>query len=121
MTRRTACASLVLLLAAASWRVQAQAGSDRLVNAAKEARNWLTYSGGYFSHRYSGLTQITPANAKNLELKWTFQAQSLEKLPPMKCVHKLWGRRHFFLEAMQGRKARDVHPELPQIELGLNK
>jgi glucose dehydrogenase len=46
-----------------------QVGPDRLLNAAKEARNWLTYSGGYFSNRYSGLTQITPANVKNLEMK----------------------------------------------------
>src|SRR5437667_9158763 len=49
-------------------------GSDRLLNAAKEARNWLIYSGGYFSNRYSGLTQITPANVKNLEMKWMYQA-----------------------------------------------
>ena len=62
------CATL-LLFVALSYHVSAQVGSDRLVNAAKEARNWLTYSGGYFSQRYSLLTQITPANAKNLELK----------------------------------------------------
>src|SRR5450759_5501086 len=75
MTRRTARASLALLrTASVSYGVQAQVGPDRLLNAAKEARNWLTYSGGYFSNRYSNLTQITPANAKNLELKWMYQA-----------------------------------------------
>ena len=75
MTRRSTAAALALLLAAAaSYRVQAQVTSDRLVNAAREARNWLIYSGGYFSNRYSGLTRITPANAKNLELKWMYQA-----------------------------------------------
>ena len=75
MTRRATAAALVLLLAAAmSYRVQAQIGYDRLLNAAKEPRNWLIYSGGYFSNRYSALTQITPANAKNLELKWMYQA-----------------------------------------------
>ncbi len=31
------------------------------------------------SQRYSTLTQITPANVKNLELQWVFQARSLEK------------------------------------------
>jgi alcohol dehydrogenase (cytochrome c) len=51
-----------------------QVGADRLLNAAKEPRNWLIYSGGYFSNRYSGLTQITPANVKNLEMKWMYQA-----------------------------------------------
>jgi alcohol dehydrogenase (cytochrome c) len=75
MTRRTTgvCLGLLLTAAAASMRAQ-QVGTDRLVNAAREARNWLIYSGGYFSNRYSGLTQITPGNAKNLELKWMYQA-----------------------------------------------
>ncbi len=41
--------------------------------------NWTTYHGNPASHHHSSLTQITPANAANLELKWTFQAQSLEK------------------------------------------
>ena len=64
----------VLLLAVCASRMQAQVTSDRLQNAAREARNWLIYSGGYFSNRYSNLTQITPGNAKNLELKWMYQA-----------------------------------------------
>ncbi len=64
----------MLSIAAMAGRTHAQVGPDRLVNAAKEARNWLIYSGGYFSQRHSGLTQITPANAKNLELKWMYQA-----------------------------------------------
>ena len=64
----------VLLVAVCASRMQAQVTSDRLQNAAKEARNWLIYSGGYFSNRYSNLTQITPGNAKNLELKWMYQA-----------------------------------------------
>src|SRR3954467_6376331 len=74
MTRRTTACLALLLAATASWQVHAQVSADRLVNAAKEARNWLTYSGGYFSQRFSNLTQITPANAKNLELKWMYQA-----------------------------------------------
>ena len=66
----------ITLLAAVAAAVQlhAQVTSDRLLNASREPGNWLTYSGGYFSQRYSGLTQITPANAKNLELKWIYQA-----------------------------------------------
>src|SRR3954471_10192437 len=72
MTRRTFRTAILVLLAAAS--LHAQVTSDRLQNAAGEARNWLTYSGSYMSQRYSGLTQITPANAKNLELKWIYQA-----------------------------------------------
>ncbi|HEY7288727.1 MAG TPA: PQQ-dependent dehydrogenase, methanol/ethanol family [Vicinamibacterales bacterium] len=73
--RRTAAACVaVVLLAAAGFTVHAQVGADRLLNAAKEPRNWLTYSGGYFSNRYSLLTQITPANVKNLEMRWMYQA-----------------------------------------------
>ena len=65
---------LFCLVAIVAYRVHAQVGSDRLLNAAKEPRNWLIYSGNYFSNRHSLLSQITPANAKNLELKWMYQA-----------------------------------------------
>src|SRR6202142_2972055 len=57
----------------------AQVSSDRLLHSSAEPQNWLTYSGDYSSHRYSPLQQIGPANVKDLELKWVFQAQSLEK------------------------------------------
>jgi len=49
-----------------------------MIRAASEPQNWLTYSGSYMSQRHSALKQITPANVKNLELKWVFQAQSLQ-------------------------------------------
>ena len=52
---------------------------DRLLKAAAEPQNWLMYSGGYFSQRYSALTQINTTNAKDLNLKWVFQSRSLEK------------------------------------------
>ena len=75
MTRRTLGAALALLLTAlVSFRLHAQVGSDRVQNAAREPQNWLMYSGGYFSNRYSNLAKITPANAKNLELAWMYQA-----------------------------------------------
>ena len=56
----------------------AQVSPDRILNAQKEPQNWLTYSGTYMSQRYSPLTQITTANAKDLELKWVFQARWLD-------------------------------------------
>jgi alcohol dehydrogenase (cytochrome c) len=52
---------------------------DRILNANKEPQNWITYSGTELSQRHSLLSQITPANVKNLELQWVFQAHSLEK------------------------------------------
>jgi alcohol dehydrogenase (cytochrome c) len=66
---------LTLLTAGAA----AQVAPDRLLNAAREPQNWLTYSGGYLSQRHTALDQVTPANVRNLELRWVFQAQSLEK------------------------------------------
>jgi len=52
---------------------------ERILSADKEPQNWLTYSGSVMSQRHSALTQITPANAKDLTLKWVFQSRSLEK------------------------------------------
>jgi alcohol dehydrogenase (cytochrome c) len=52
---------------------------DRIVNANKEPQNWLTYSGTLAGQRHSLLTTIRPANARDLELKWVFQARSLER------------------------------------------
>ncbi len=59
--------------------MRAQVTNERLLHASDEPQNWLTYSGSYASQRYSLLKQIDPANVKNLELKWVFQAQSLQK------------------------------------------
>jgi alcohol dehydrogenase (cytochrome c) len=52
---------------------------DRILHAAQEPQNWLTYSGSYMSQRHSALDQITPDNARDLALQWVFQSRSLEK------------------------------------------
>ena len=53
----------------------AQVTPQRLQRAADEAQNWLTYSGGYFSQRYSGLKQLDRSNVRNLEMKWILPNQ----------------------------------------------
>ncbi len=53
--------------------LSAQVPFARLRDAVSEPANWLTYSGGYFSQRYTTLSQITPANVGELELQWVFQ------------------------------------------------
>ena len=53
--------------------LSAQVPFSRLRDAVSEPANWLTYSGGYFSQRYTTLSQITPANVGELELQWVFQ------------------------------------------------
>ncbi len=71
------CASfgiILLTLLPCGLHAQNPVTYDRLANAQKEPRNWLTYGGDYFSNHYSPLTQITPANVKNLNLAWVYQS-----------------------------------------------
>ncbi len=76
----TARALLVLSFAGSLWaQTPGGVSFDRILGADKEPQNWLTYSGAPNSQRYSALTQVTPANAKNLELKWVYQAKTLDK------------------------------------------
>jgi alcohol dehydrogenase (cytochrome c) len=71
---------MLFMVLAAAGPAKAQASFDRLLKASDEARNWLMYNGTYASQHYSVLDQITPANVQDLELKWVWQALSLEKL-----------------------------------------
>src|SRR4051812_33871926 len=64
-----------LLVLLATFQLHAQVSYDRILKAASEPHNWLTYGGSYSSQRYSLLTQITPANVANLEQKWVVQNQ----------------------------------------------
>ena len=58
-----------------NWLTMALCGAA----AAQSGADWTTYHGSAASWHHSTLSQITPANAKDLELKWVWQAQSLEK------------------------------------------
>ncbi len=69
----------LLIALLAPFALHAQVTNERLLHANDEPQNWLIYSGSYASQRYSQLKQIDPANVKNLDLKWVFQAQSLQK------------------------------------------
>jgi alcohol dehydrogenase (cytochrome c) len=46
---------------------------DRIVNAAKEQHNWLTYWGDYSAVRHRALDQINTRNVKDLRVEWMFQ------------------------------------------------
>ena len=71
-TRRVALATAILIgLGAAG--VSAQVPPERLEAAAEAPADWLTYSGTYFSQRYSELDQVTPANVGDLQLQWVYQ------------------------------------------------
>ena len=66
-------ACCLLLPAAAA----AQVPYKRIADAGAEPGNWLTYSGDYQSHRFSRLTQITPANIGRLKTAWVYQFKQL--------------------------------------------
>jgi alcohol dehydrogenase (cytochrome c) len=64
---KSIAAALIALTASA------QVPYERIVASAKEPGNWLTYSGNYSGHRYSQLTELTPANVSGLRVKWAHQ------------------------------------------------
>lgn len=66
------------LLFAAAASVHAQVPFERILRAGGEPQNWLTYSGTTFSQRHSTLTEITPNNVPQLELKWIYQTTTSE-------------------------------------------
>jgi alcohol dehydrogenase (cytochrome c) len=57
-------------------RAQQPVTFDRILRASQEPQNWLTYSGDVAGRRYTPLTQITPANVRNLEVQWVFQTRT---------------------------------------------
>ena len=46
---------------------------ERILHAASEPHNWLTYWGDYQGTHYSRLAQISPANAATLQVAWARQ------------------------------------------------
>ena len=67
--------TFALTLWLTSMHVSAQVSFERILHAADEPQNWLTYNGGYSSQRYSRLAQITAENVGTLELQWVLQNQ----------------------------------------------
>jgi len=76
MNSRIAFTVVAVVMATAT---SAEVSFDRLLSAAEEPENWLNYSSTYDNQRYSRLDQITGNNVDELELKWIWQARSLEK------------------------------------------
>ena len=76
---KTRLVPLALAVVFAATALEAQVTFERIQNAEREPGNWLSYSGTLSNQRYSRLAEITAANAKDLTLKWVWQARSLEK------------------------------------------
>jgi alcohol dehydrogenase (cytochrome c) len=67
--------AVTLLGLSAAGPVAAQVSYERILNAKSEPESWLTYNGSYMSQRYSGLSQITPRNVADLQMKWMLPDQ----------------------------------------------
>ena len=63
------CLMLPTAALAADWR---DVTDDRLLNADRDAANWLMYNRTYSGWRYSPLDQVTTANVKKLVPKFIF-------------------------------------------------
>ncbi|MFN7922895.1 MAG: PQQ-dependent dehydrogenase, methanol/ethanol family [Bryobacteraceae bacterium] len=66
----------MIWLALASLPLMAQVSFEQLRTGDLERGNWLTYSGNFAAHRYSPLREITPANAAQLKVIWTYQTKN---------------------------------------------
>ena len=105
------CALLVSLWLAgaganSAW---AQVSYERLLKAAQEPHNWLTYSGDYSGRRYNLLKQIHTGNVEHLAVQWVFQTGATGKFQatPLVIDGVMYltgqGNRAFALDARTGR------------------
>jgi len=117
VTIRTTLALAGLIAAAPLGR--SQVTYDRILKAAEEPQNWLTYSGGYQSWRYSKLDRISNSNAGTLALQWAFQSADLGQFEttPLEIDGVLYGtgqdNRAFALDARTGRAIWRYQRRLP--------
>ena len=114
---------VVLLLASlflAGWPSHAQVSYERLMGAAKEPKNWLTYSGRYSGWRYSTLNQINTGNASQLTMQWAFQVSDLGQFETtaLEVDGIIYGTgqndRAFAIEARTGRAIWRYQRNLPE-------
>ena len=70
---------LAALIGFVAAQLCAQVTYERILDADQEPGNWLTYNRTYMSQHHSPLSQINRENVGDLELKWVYQAKSLEK------------------------------------------
>lgn len=56
--------------------VFAQTSYEQLLADEQNGDDWLSYSGGYKSERFSPLAQINPANVSQMKVMWAYQMQA---------------------------------------------
>ena len=76
---RTLIGMLMAALVLSAGPSSTEIGSQRLIDAAAEPQNWLTYGGTYNAWRYSPLDQINQSNVANLVPKWGLPDRHVER------------------------------------------
>lgn len=110
------CSAILFSIASHAF---AQVTSERILDAAKEPQNWLTYSGEYNGHRFSTLDQINRNNAGSLVAKWVYQTGATGKFEttPLVVDGVLYGtapdNRVYALDARTGRPIWLYQRQLP--------
>jgi alcohol dehydrogenase (cytochrome c) len=109
----------VALLLASCLQAYPQLTYEKLINAANEPDNWLTYSGSYKGWRYSKLEQINTSNVSRLVMQWTFQVGDLGQFEatPLVVDGVIYGTgvndRAFAIDARTGRAIWRYQRKLP--------
>lgn len=74
LLQRLTAATLFFIFVSAS--AYAQTSYEQLLADEENGDDWLSYSGGYKSERFSPLAQISPANVSQLKVMWAYQMQA---------------------------------------------
>ena len=114
----------VILIGSATLAAQQNGGPkvtpQDLLDGLKDPSRWLTYSGDYFGHRHSPLTQITPENVHQLAAQWTFQTgtQGSFQTTPLVIDGVLYvtgfNNHAWAIDARSGRQIWHYRRELPE-------
>jgi quinohemoprotein ethanol dehydrogenase len=105
--------------AAAGRDAPANVTAERLLNAASEPSQWMTYGGNYQEQRYSGLSQINRNNVKQLGLAWfaDYDTNLQQTATPLYIdgviyVSTAWSKVYAF-DARSGKQLWQYNPKVP--------
>ncbi len=115
-------ASLALAGCGSADRTSTASGSpnwDRLLSAAENPDDWVTYGGTFDEQRFSGLTQISDANVGQLGLAWSyeFDTNRAQETTPLEYDGVIYATtawsKVFALDAKTGKLIWSYDPEVP--------
>src|SRR3989442_11626285 len=109
-TRPLAGGVTALMSALACCVVMTAQGLDPAALLEPSADSWPTYHGDYSGRRHSALTQITPANVRQLTLAWSFETGQTQqiKATPILANGVLYVTTPDNLWAIDARSARQI-------------